>query len=80
MSWGGNSYGELGDGSLKNIISIAAGSDFSVCLDKNGQVYTFGNNSIGQLGNGTTTSSSKPYNVPLNKKIISKIKKLYVDI
>ncbi len=33
-------------------------------LDEAGQVYTWGDNSRGQLGNGTTQQSAKPAMVP----------------
>lgn len=42
--------------SLSNIVSIAAGLDFSIALSSNGIVYSFGHNIIGQLGDSTTTN------------------------
>ena len=72
-AWGSNSSGQLGTGSAENrvdtptlisglsdIISIAAGYNHSLAVDFSGQVYAWGDNSSGQLGNGTTTSSHKP--------------------
>ena len=63
---GSNQYGQLGFGSnvtevispsfvdsLSNIISIQCGEYFSVCLDKNGNVFVFGRNDSGQLGLGS---------------------------
>lgn len=52
-----------GTGYLSNIISVAAGSDFVVALSASGNVLTWGLNSSGQLGNGTTTQSNTPVEV-----------------
>lgn len=38
---------------LQNIIQIAAGANHSVALDVNGDVWTFGQNDLGQLGHKT---------------------------
>jgi alpha-tubulin suppressor-like RCC1 family protein len=67
-SFGSNKDGELGTGDKNasylpmeviwnnnesvNIIQIAAGSDFSGALDNNGQVWVWGKNNYGQLGQG----------------------------
>lgn len=45
------------------INSIAAGFNFSVFLLQNGTVYACGVNDRGQLGNGTTSSSSTPMQI-----------------
>jgi alpha-tubulin suppressor-like RCC1 family protein len=42
------------------ITQIAGGGLHSLVLTSTGNVYTFGSNSNGQLGNGTTTDSSVP--------------------
>lgn len=39
---------------------ISAGSDHTVAIDAEGEIWTWGNNKNGQLGNGTTTNSSIP--------------------
>jgi Regulator of chromosome condensation (RCC1) repeat len=67
MAWGGDYYGQLGDGregpetnsdvpvevkGLKEVTAIAAGSDHSLALLKNGTVMAWGNNEFGQLGDG----------------------------
>ncbi|SNB45264.1 Alpha-tubulin suppressor [Geobacter sp. DSM 9736] len=76
LSWGENSSGQLGEGSLEErrspvpipgfsgVVAIAAGNDHVVALKEDGSVWTWGGNDYGQLGNGTTTDSSTPIQVP----------------
>ena len=45
---------------LFNIIDIAAGYSHSLAVGYDGVVYAWGSNSYGQLGDGTTESSSVP--------------------
>jgi alpha-tubulin suppressor-like RCC1 family protein len=73
-TWGFNASGQLGNGNNtassspvsvaisngKTLISVAAGSDHSLALDSTGQAWAWGNNFVGQLGNGTMTNSSSP--------------------
>lgn len=74
-SWGQNIYGQLGNGSqtdnplptripsLTGVVAIAACHDYSGCgaaLTADGSVYTWGNNGVGQLGDGTRTNRSTP--------------------
>jgi alpha-tubulin suppressor-like RCC1 family protein len=71
--WGRNGYGGLGNGTttdsntpvmvsgLKRVTAIATGGAGHACaLESDGTVECWGNNSNGQLGNGTTTNSSTP--------------------
>lgn len=44
----------------KTIVAITAGDYFSLALDSNGQVYAWGMNNFGQLGNNTTAQSPLP--------------------
>ena len=44
--------------STKTITAIATGFFFSVALDSDGKVYTWGYNASGQLGNSSTTASN----------------------
>ena len=44
----------------KTVVSIAAGYDFSVAVCSDGSVATWGMNSNGQLGEGTTTNHFSP--------------------
>jgi alpha-tubulin suppressor-like RCC1 family protein len=72
-SWGQNSTGQLGNGSTTNswppvtpsgsltgLGTTAGGSGFSVSTQANGRLWSWGANGSGQLGNGTTTTSTVP--------------------
>ena len=73
-SWGDNTYGELGDGSTnsKNINEaimlesdvkfkeVLAGSNYSLAIDEAGNLWAWGYNRSGQLGDGTNTNSYEP--------------------
>jgi len=74
--WGGNANGELGNGSTvdssspltvtglgNSVAAIATGSDHSCALLEGGSTTCWGANAQGQLGDGTTTSSSTPVGV-----------------
>ena len=52
----------LGQGSGKS--RVAAGLNHIVALKSDGTVWAWGSNSIGQLGDGTTTNRSSPVQVP----------------
>ena len=52
-----------GKGVLENIVSVAAGDSYSVALDKNGNVYTWGYNGYGNLGLGNTDYRTLPVKV-----------------
>lgn len=79
-AWGNNSRGQAGVApseswvneprriaGLSDIVSIAAGYSHSLAVNFNGQVYAWGSNGSGQLGNNKTDDSSTPQNV-LNVK------------
>ena len=59
--YSGSTY--LGDDSSNKIVAITAGGSYSLALGADGTVYTWGNNSSGQLGDNTTTNSSLPKRV-----------------
>jgi alpha-tubulin suppressor-like RCC1 family protein len=77
-AWGDNGFGELGNGTttaspspavvsnLSNVVTIADGccdDEFGLGLKSDGTVWAWGANGIGELGNGTTVSSSTPVQV-----------------
>src|SRR5439155_5925508 len=73
--WGDNTFGQLGNGSAVSnsttpvqvsltgtAIALAAGEDHTCALLTTGDVWCWGHDTVGQLGNGTTGGSS---NVPV---------------
>jgi alpha-tubulin suppressor-like RCC1 family protein len=55
--------GTGGSGFLTDVIAIAAGSNYTAALKSDGTVWTWGDNSYGQLGDNTTTRRSTPVQV-----------------
>jgi alpha-tubulin suppressor-like RCC1 family protein len=62
--WGGNNYGQLGDGTkddrnkpikipVSNVVMISAGGLNTMAMDNNGILKMSGDNTYGQLGDGT---------------------------
>ena len=88
-AWGNNTAGQLGspigtdfvstptivDGLRnKNIVAVAAGKQFSLALSKDGTVYSFGNNTKGQLGyelqeNATYSATPTQISIPTGAAI-----------
>lgn len=76
--WGYNFMGALGDNvstetnllspvkplNLNNVIEISAGSTHQCALKANGNVWCWGVNTFGELGDGTSYSTKKPNIVP----------------
>lgn len=75
LSWGSDRHGSLGRSLERStydaralpvtdlpeqIVAIAAGGSHSLALARDGSVWSWGYNSCGQLGNGTTESSMRP--------------------
>lgn len=71
--WGHNYYGQIGDGSSKNNKSspvevdsslkfktVSAGVDHTCAVTTAGQMKCWGNNDLGQVGDGTTQTRSAP--------------------
>jgi len=82
-SWGFNSTGQLGDGSVKSrptpelvpkldrVIAIAAGVAHSLALRADGTVRAWGSNGRGQLGDGSTNQHELPIQVPMLSSIVA---------
>jgi alpha-tubulin suppressor-like RCC1 family protein len=78
-AWGGNEYGQLGDGSAAfrtppvrvslpagvSALDIAASGDHSLALSSDGTLYAWGGNAVGQLGDGSTSDRTTPVAVSL---------------
>jgi alpha-tubulin suppressor-like RCC1 family protein len=79
LSWGGNEAGQLGDGTGENsdvpvqvalpggtkVTAISAGCFNGLALTSTDQLWAWGDNAGGELGNGTTTNSNVPVRVAL---------------
>lgn len=74
--WGPNGDGQLGNGSKRNssrpvevsslpsgMTAVAVGGSHTCAITKTQRLECWGNNSHGQLGNGTTTNSTTPVDV-----------------
>ncbi len=74
ITWGGNRWGQLGDGQLTSstkihvplqlrhrpVISVACGENHSLVMTVGGNVYGWGENTQGQLGLSDTTNRLRP--------------------
>jgi alpha-tubulin suppressor-like RCC1 family protein len=78
LECGAAAFGELGNGAtsgsydtpapvkdLHGIVAISAGSEDSVALDSNGNVWDWGVNNWGQVGDGNRSNSAVPVEVSL---------------
>lgn len=72
-AWGTDSLGQLGNGSTdgqttpepvslpgSTVTAVAAGSAHTLALTSTGALYAWGANTLGQLGTGTSASSTSP--------------------
>ena len=75
-TWASNTFGQIGDGtidtqrrtpvqvtSLANIIAITAGSEYNLALKGDGTVWSWGRNTLNQLGDGSSTNRVTPVQV-----------------
>ncbi|MCN0181314.1 RCC1 domain-containing protein [Salinispora arenicola] len=79
LAWGRNHRGQLGDGSTVDkfepvsvdfpagttVTAIAGGDDHNLAITSTGGVFTWGSNSSGELGDGTTNDRTTPILVGL---------------
>jgi alpha-tubulin suppressor-like RCC1 family protein len=79
VAWGSNNGGQLGNGTTTfangpvavslpsgvQVTSAAAGSSHTLAVTSTGSMLAWGTNSLGQLGNGTHTSTTTPVQVTL---------------
>ncbi|MEY4042398.1 MAG: hypothetical protein RL233_1929 [Bacteroidota bacterium] len=77
--WGDNSYGQLGNGNTTNVsiptemgsvgldaipwTQVALGAGHTLALKSNGTLFSWGNNSQGQLGDSTQVDSTIPLQI-----------------
>ncbi|MDF3058756.1 MAG: chromosome condensation regulator, partial [Rariglobus sp.] len=83
LSWGGNYFGQLGDGTrtnqrvpvavpgLEKIVQVAAGDHHSLALRGDGTVWVWGGNQRGQLGDNSTASRLQPVMVASLSQIMA---------
>lgn len=82
--WGANERGQLGNGGTTNsnvpvqsgefggeVVALATSGGHTLALMANGTVKAVGLNATGQLGNGTTTSSTTPVEVKELKEVVA---------
>jgi alpha-tubulin suppressor-like RCC1 family protein len=80
-SWGNNNTGGLGNNSTNNELTpvsihgnkktfckINGGNSYTIGIDYKGQIWGWGYNNEGQLGNNSTTNESTPVSIHGNKK------------
>ncbi|HVR83498.1 MAG TPA: RCC1 repeat-containing protein, partial [Planctomycetota bacterium] len=79
-AWGKNDQGQLGQGStappttalpiqvpgLSDVVAISAGQNHNLALKNDGTVWAWGDNSSGQIGNGSISSTpvATPFQIP----------------
>jgi len=82
--WGNNLEGALGIGNFvskinpvttssrqSGILNIALAANHSIALNTDGTIWSWGNNSRGQLGDGTTTSKTSPVKIQSDTNFIA---------
>jgi len=79
LTWGSNTYGQLGDGTYDESLvpikvyvpdvkfkSVSAGKYYSMALSESGEIYTWGYNDKGQLGDNTLVSKNVPTKITVS--------------
>lgn len=77
-AWGQNNCGQVGSGISSNqgaprkinstltgkkVVSITCGQTYSMAVTNSGEIYGWGHNGVGQLGNGSYTNQLNPCKV-----------------
>jgi E3 ubiquitin-protein ligase HERC2 len=84
-SWGYGAYGRLGHNDTSNVATpikiegfnyvpfaaVSAGHSHSMALSEEGEIYTWGKNSYGQLGHGDYNLSARPKKIKTSVTFIS---------
>ncbi len=90
-TFGGNSFGQLGDGTTapyittptlveitnETIIGVSAGSYHCMAIGSTGNLYTWGNNEFGQIGNGLLTDINTPTLISISGETMASIEAGY---
>jgi alpha-tubulin suppressor-like RCC1 family protein len=84
MCWGGNQFGQLGDGTTKNrklpvavteldqaVVGLTTGYSHTCAIMNDASIKCWGDNQYGQLGNGTTVNGVIPLDVLNFTKVYS---------
>lgn len=84
VAWGDNQYGQVGDGtstndrlipkllnSITGVTAVAGGLSHTLARTWDGQVYAWGLNINGRLGNNSQTLSNKPIHVSTLSNIVA---------
>ncbi|WP_460461604.1 RCC1 domain-containing protein, partial [Arthrobacter alkaliphilus] len=94
-AWGTNYAGQLGNGTasggsyngtpaqvqgLTGVTSIAAGTGSAFAIRQDGTVWAWGDNSVGRLGDGTTTNRALPVQLPGLSQVTSIAPGSYGDV
>lgn len=82
--WGDNTYGQLGNNSTTNVVTpwvtptylgsvltAASGRYHTLAVKADGSVWSWGDNTYGQLGNGTNTQQTTPVQVTVITSAVS---------
>jgi alpha-tubulin suppressor-like RCC1 family protein len=84
-AWGSGTYYQLGNGQAKNeptpilitpptgvtYVTLATGGATSYGITTSGDVYSWGNGNVGQIGNNKTKTASEPVKVESGQSLIS---------
>lgn len=83
--WGANNAGQLGNGNMNGmpvstpatiqglggVTAVAAGGDTTCAVTDQGALSCWGANTVGQLGDGTSSLHTKPNAVPIDGAVVS---------